>query len=115
MRIEILCKKTCSTAPHFLFLSLISFEILGMIEPWPKCQPEESRLGSRLGLNLSGLWGGRLEGLSETGAESVGYIGGTTVFVSVVCICRFCLSFGEEVGDMSGEGVWAGRRMSLKF
>jgi len=48
----------------FVVLSLISFEILGMIEPWPKCQPEESRLGSRLGLNLSGIWGARLEGHS---------------------------------------------------
>ena len=51
-RIKILCKKMCCIAAH-LFLSLISFEILGMIEPWLKCQPEESRLG--LGLNLSGI------------------------------------------------------------
>jgi len=26
------------------FLELISLGILGMIEPWPECQPEESRL-----------------------------------------------------------------------
>jgi len=44
-RIGILCKKMCCAAPHY-FLSLISFEILGMIEPWPECQPEESRPGS---------------------------------------------------------------------
>jgi len=58
---------------------------------------------------------GRMTGgtLRESGAESVGIYRGTTggtlpgmtVFVSVVCICHFCLSFGEEVGDMSGGGV----------
>jgi len=30
--------------PRDVFLELISLVILGMIEPWPECQPEESRL-----------------------------------------------------------------------
>ena len=87
-RIEILCKKTCPTAPHF-FLSLISFEFLGIIEPWPKCQPEASRLGSRLVLNLSGMYrGDDWRESRESGAESVGYIGGLYLsFVSVVSVC----------------------------
>jgi len=60
---------------------------------------------------MGGTTGGTLR---DTGAESVGYIEGTTVFVSVVCICHFCLSFGEEVGDMSGGGGGV-ERMSLRF
>jgi len=35
--------------------------------------------------------------LGATGAESVGYMGVTTAVVSVVCLCGFCLPFGEEV------------------
>jgi len=49
------------------------------------------------------VYGVRLERhsgtLRDSGAESAGYIGGTTVFVSVVCICLSC---GEEVGDWGG-------------
>jgi len=76
-------KKTCSTAPHF-FLSLISFEILGMIEPWPECQPEQSWewcLGV-LWTPFGSLWPPRLVPLAVLG-HLWGYLWGYLVAIIV--------------------------------
>ena len=84
------CAKTRAPLLPIFFLSLISFEILGIIEPWPKCQPEASRLGSRLVLNLSGMYrGDDWRESRESGAESVGYIG--VLYLSFVCVVSVCL------------------------
>jgi len=40
-RIEILCKKPVPM-PRDDFSQADVFVILGMIEPWPECQPEQS-------------------------------------------------------------------------
>ena len=66
------CAKRRAVMPEVFSQSLISGVISGMIEPWPECQPEESRLE----LNLSGAYRG--DDWRETlgsGAESVGYEG----------------------------------------
>jgi len=39
-----LCARSRSKCPEMFLLELTSLVILGMIEPWPECQPEESRL-----------------------------------------------------------------------
>ena len=36
------CPRSRSQCPEMFFLELISLVILGMIEPWPECQPEQS-------------------------------------------------------------------------